>query len=255
MFDNRKIEKAFNDVCGHDEKWVLESGDNCYIVLSKESRNKFPIDSINYFDKHDSCITLKCFRKSKLIVAKDGTVQVYVNDYEDALKKMFGVTGATMELSQFVAGADLLYGMMCALSEAHDKDAIDGEKLFWYTNDEMFDNQFRIGIIFYPDERWLARYVSLRPENKDYIDYMERIFALRKADSECGTSYGGELEIVEPATFAMYKDFILAYLDKLEQMFISQTDTAKTVTANIEERAKKLLEARTGNTDGDTETA
>ena len=252
----RKIKNAFIKYCGNNSSWELSDiGDNSYISISDKVKNRFANKSTNYFNKYDDCITLRCMNKQLLSVGKDCEIYVDVSDFESDFKEVFGVTGEyKILLPEYVNKVNSLLDLILDISD--HIEISPNQSMYLYINEDMLKGEtWPIGIIFYPDYTFLDEYSNLYP-NSTYVEYLERVFAIKQADSKCNPDYSARLECVEPYTFRKYKESIMAYVEKVEQRFISKaTCKNNAVACRVEDRVKKLLEARGETVDGDTETA
>ena len=252
----RKIKNAFIKYCGDNASWELsDNGDHSYISISDKVKNRFANQSNNYFNKYDDCITLRCVYKQQLSVGKDGKIYVDVSDFEADFKEVFGVTEeGKMLLPEYVKKVNSLLDLILDISD--HIEISPNQSMYLYINEDMLKGEtWPIGIIFYPDYTFLDEYSNLHP-NSTYVEYLERVFAIKKADYKCHTDYSARLECVEPYTFSKYKESIMAYVETVEQRFISKATSKNNVVAcRVEDRVKKLLEARGETVDVDTETA
>ena len=257
MFNSKKrrIKKAFIKYCGDNPSWELSyHGDHSYISISDKVKNRFANKSNNYFNKYDDCITLRCMYQQQLSVGKDGKIYVDVSDFEADFKAVFGVTEeGKMLLPEYVNKVNSLLDLILDISD--HIEISPNESMYLYINEDMLKGEtWPVGIIFYPGYTFLDEYSNLHP-NSIYVEYLERVFAIKRADIKCHTDYSARLEYVEPYTFSKYKESIMAYVEKVEQRFISTAFKNNVVACRVEDRVKKLLEARGEAVDGDTEIA
>ncbi len=253
--EKRKIKNAFIKYCGDNSSWELsDNGDHSYISISDKVKNRFANQSNNYINKYDDCITLRCVYQQQLSVGKDGNIYVDVSDFESDFKEVFGVTEEDkILLPEYVERVNSLLETILDISE--HIEISPNQSMYLYINEDMLKGEtWPIGIIFYPDYTFLDEYSNLHP-GSDYAEYLERVFAIKQADSKCNTDYSDRLECVEPYTFRKYKESIMDYLEEIEQRFISKATSKESVSYRVDERVKKLLEARGETVDGDTETA
>ena len=253
--EKRKIKNAFTKYCGDNSSWeIYERLDHSYISISDKVKNRFVNQSTNYFNKYDDCITFRCFYMQQLSVGKDNNIYVDVSDFEADFKSVFGVTEEDkILLSEYVDKVDSLLAVILDISE--HIEIRPNQSMYLYINEDMLKGErWPLGIIFSPDYTFIDEYSNLHPDS-DYAEYLERVFAIKKADSMCNTDYAGRLECVEPYTFSKYKESIMAYLEEIEQRFTSNATSNNDVAFRVDERVKKLLEARGETVDGDTETA
>lgn len=257
MFNSkkRKIKNAFIKYCGDNSSWELsDNGDHSYISISDKVKNRFANKSNNYFNKYDDCITFRCVYQQQLSVGKDDNIYVDVSDFETDFKEVFGVTEDKMLLADYVEKVNSLLDLILDISD--HIEISPNQSMYLYINEDMLKGEtWPIGIIFYPDYTFLDEYSNLHP-NSTYVEYLERVFAIKQADVNCHTDYSNRLEYVEPYTFSKYKESIMAYVEKVEQRFISKATSKNNVVAcRVNDRVKKLLEARGETVDVDTETA
>ena len=253
--EKKKIKNAFNKYCGDNSSWELsDNGEHSYISISDKVKNRFANQSNNYFNKYGDCITFRCVYMQQLSVGKGDNIYVDLSDFEADFKEVFGVTEEDkMLLPEYVDKVNSLIETILDISE--HIEIRPNQSMYLYINEDMLKGEtWPIGITFYPDYTFLDEYSNLHP-NSDYAEYLERVFAIKKADSKCNTDYADRLECVEPYTFSKYKESIMAYLEEIEQRFISKATSKNNVTFRVDERVKKLLEARGEAIDVDTETA
>ena len=252
--EKKKIRNAFTKYCGDNSSWeISDNGDYSYISISDKVKNRFATRSNNYFNKNDDCITFRCVYMQQLSVGKDDNIYVDVSDFETDFKEVFGVTEDKMLLADYVEKVNSLLETILDISE--HIEIRSNQSMYWYINEDMFKGEpWPIGITFHPDYTFLDEYSNLHP-NSDYVEYLERVFAIKLADSKCNTDYSDRLEYVEPYTFRKYKESIMTYLEEIEQRFISKATSKESASYRVNDRVKKLLEARGETDDGDTETA
>lgn len=252
--EKKKIRNAFTKYCGNNSSWELsDDSDHSYISISDKVKNRFANRSNNYFNQYGDCITLRCVYMQQLSVGKDDNIYVDVSDFEADFKEVFGVTEDKMLLADYVEKVNSLLETILDISE--HIEIRPNQSMYLYINEDMFKGEpWPVGVTFYPDYTFLDEYSNLHPDS-DYAEYLERVFAIKKADSTCNTDYAGRLECVEPYTFSKYKESIMAYLEEIEQRFTSKAPSKNNVAFRVDERVKKLLEARGETVDVDTETA
>ena len=248
--EKRKIKNAFIKYCGDNSSWELsDEGDHSYISISDKVKNRFANQSNNYFNKYNDCITFRCVCMQQLSVGKDGNVYVDVSDFEADFKAVFGVTEDKMLLTDYVEKVNSLLDVVLDISD--HIEIRQTQSMYLYINEDMLKGEtWPLGIIFYPDYTYLDEYANLHPDS-DYVEYLERVFAIKQADFICNTDYAARLECVEPYTFRKYTKSIMAYVEEVEQRFISKGKSKDKVAT----RVKKLLESRGETVYVDTKTA
>lgn len=177
-----------------------------------------------------------------------------MSDFEADFKEVFGVTEEDkILLPEYVDKVNSLLAVILDISE-HIEIRPD-QSMYLYINEDMLKGgTWPVGVTFYPDYTFLDEYSNLHPDS-DYVEYLERVFAIKQADSKCNTDYADRLECVEPYTFRKYKESIMSYLEDIEQRFINKATSKNDVASRVDERVKKLLEARGETVNVDTETA
>jgi RNA polymerase subunit RPABC4/transcription elongation factor Spt4 len=243
MFENYKIKKAFEAVCGQDSFWRLNDGlFNSERFISPSESGEQLLEPGNYFNVAGECIPLRCFGLQKLSVGNDGKVYVDVSDFHHDFADLFGSDGNKMELSEYVKKANELRDAIligCDWSN-HQKST------FLYCNKDMFRDKWSMGIIiYYPYISYIADRASI-DGGPEYAEYLVRTVALKQAYDNFPDLVKPKIEYVHAITFKQYKDAILLYLKKLEDEFVSSVTADKTPTVyeRVQQRANRLIADR-----------